>query len=78
MNAIDLFLIRGAAVGGFAIVFILVGFWMGRKTKGPPSVSLVEKIAQPRRSGSRDKGTNPFTDNLKPIGMRDRIPTMKG
>ena len=78
MNAIDLFLIRAIGVGFFIIVILLVGFWMGRKTKGPPSVSLVEKIAQPRRSGSRDKGTNPFTDNLKSIGMRDRIPTMKG
>ena len=77
MDAIDLFLIRGAAVGLFAVIFILIGFWMGRKTKGPPSVSLVEKIAQTNRSGSRDKGTNPFKDNLKPIGVKERIPTMK-
>ena len=78
MNAIDLFLVRGAVVGLFVIVILLIGFWMGRKTKGPPSKTLIEKIAQPKLSGSRDKGTNPFTDNLKPIGLKDRIPTMKG
>lgn len=81
MNAVDLFLIRFSAAVAIPVVFLFIGFWMGRRTaKSPPAPTVGKTIGEyleKKKFIHRDTGRNPFNDNLKPIRSRDRIPTIK-
>jgi hypothetical protein len=73
LNEIDVFLFRAAIVGLYSALVLLLGFYLGRQTRR--EIPEPKAILKREQSGTRDTGSNPFTDSLKPPGLKDRIPT---
>jgi len=75
LNQLDVFFLGMMVAFVLSIVFLFIGFWMGRKTQGEKPIA--EILGSKKKTGTRDEGNNPFTDNLKPIGSEKRIATIK-
>ena len=78
LNEVDNFLLWFVA-GMLSMLFgILVGFIMGRMTRGADPVQAIKQATKPKTPGGvRDKGGDPFNDNLQPISETQRISTVK-
>lgn len=79
LNEVDNFLLWFLSGAGMMLFGIIIGFCMGRvtQTEIPAKDIIKSMMPQKVKSGERDKGGNPFSDNLKPIGEGKRIATVK-
>ena len=72
----DVILIGLAAAGSLlliATVFLFIGFWMGRRTRGE---RVLEQSPEPAGAGYYDKGNDLFQDELYGNEKPDRTETL--